>query len=210
MQLASRDHLIHQTPALHGGGVVEAAEVPDLPCTLLAEDAGQVGGTEAGVEGADPGSRLAEAGVIRGDGDVAEHVEHVPAPHRDSVHGGDHRLGNFADHPVEGLDLEESGLAGSVVSGLLALLLVAAGAEGPIPGPGQAQHADLAISPGRLEGPDQLVDGPAAERVHALGPVDGDPRQSPIHLVTNVAQILNLHGSLPPRRSSRPRPRWHR
>ena len=74
-------------------------------------------------------------------------MEHVPTPDRDAVDGRDHRLRNPPDQPVQALDLEQTGLARAVVAGLRALLLIPAGAEGPFPGAGQADHADLGRRP---------------------------------------------------------------
>jgi hypothetical protein len=171
-------------------------EVPDLSGPLLTQDASQVGRPETRVEGADARAGLTEARVICGDGDVAEHVKHVPPTDGDAVDSGDHRLRNLANHAVQGFDLEETGLARPVVPGLLTLLLVSTGAEGPISGSGQTDHADLVVGPGRLEGPDQLVHGSRTKCIHAVGTIDGDPRESAIHLETHVAQILSLHALL--------------
>jgi hypothetical protein len=121
-------------------GVVLPAQVPDLAGALVAEDARQVGAAEAGVERADPRPGLPEAGVLGGDREVAHHVQHVAAADRDAVDRGDHRLRAVADQPVQRLDLEQAGLGGPVVAGLLALLLVAADAEGLVAGAGQRDH----------------------------------------------------------------------
>ena len=118
-QLGEGHHLVHEAPALHGGGVVEAAQVPDLAGALLAEDAREVGAAEAGVEGADARAGLAEARVVGGEAEVAEHVEHVAAADGEPVHRGDHRLRHRADHAVQGLDLEQAALARPVVAALL-------------------------------------------------------------------------------------------
>ena len=141
-QLGLRHDLVHEAPALHRRGVVLAAQVPDLARALLAEDARQVGAAEAGVERADARAGLAEARVVGGDRQVAQHVQHVAAADRDAVHGGDHGLGNVADHAVQRLDLEQARLGRPVVAGLVALLLVAARAERLVARAGQHDHAD--------------------------------------------------------------------
>src|SRR5713226_4509776 len=71
---------------------VLAAEVPDLPRLLLAHQARQVARAVPGVHAAHPGARLAEDRVLRGDREVAEDVEDVPAADRKAVDHGDHRL----------------------------------------------------------------------------------------------------------------------
>ena len=104
---------------------------------------------------------------VGGDRQVAQHVQHVAAADREAVDGGDHGLGDVADHAVQRLDLEQPGLGRAVVAGLGALLLVAAGAERLLAGAGQADDADVGARPGALEAGDQLVDGAGAERVVA-------------------------------------------
>ena len=132
-----RDDLVDQAPALGGRGVVLAAQEPDLAGALLADDAGEVAGAEAGVEGADARAGLAELRGVRGDGQVAQHVQHVAAADRDAVDRGDDRLGDVADQPVQVADLEQAALGRAVVAGLGALLQVAAGAERLLAGAGE-------------------------------------------------------------------------
>jgi hypothetical protein len=117
---------------------------------------------------------LAEARVLGGDGDVADHLEHVAAADRDAVDGRDHRLGNVAQGLVQLLELPQAVLAGAVAAGLGVLLLVAARAERPVAGAGQDHARHRPVGPGALHRVQQLADGAAAERVQALGPVDGD------------------------------------
>src|SRR5439155_18588328 len=116
----------------------------------LADDARQVGRAEAGVERADARPRLAEAGRVRGDRQVAKDVKDVAAADRVAVHGRDHRLRHLADQAVQVLDLEQPGLGRAVVAGLRALLLVAAGAERAVARAGQADDADLRVGPRAL------------------------------------------------------------
>ena len=62
-------------------GAVDVAEEEDLARELLADLARQVGRAEAAVEAADVGVGLLEPGVLAaGQGEVADHVQAVPAP----------------------------------------------------------------------------------------------------------------------------------
>ena len=54
---------------------------------------GEHAGAEAAVEAAHLRPRLAEAGVVGGDREVAEHVQHVPAADRVAGHHRHDRLG---------------------------------------------------------------------------------------------------------------------
>src|SRR5205814_64797 len=78
--LRGRAHdAIDEAPSLGLAGVVLAAQKPDLARSLLPHHPRQVAGAEAGVERAHPRAGLAEAGVLGGDGQIADHVQHVPA-----------------------------------------------------------------------------------------------------------------------------------
>src|SRR5207247_955717 len=102
---------------------------------------------------ADLGADLAEAGGVGGDGEVAQHVEDVPAADGVPVDGGDDRLGDVADDRVEVVDVDaEVGAGGVAVAAALAPgRLVAADAEGPVAGAGQDHHAATPVPPGGLE-----------------------------------------------------------
>src|SRR5437764_652505 len=86
-----------RTPAGGWAGGVRQAQDPDLLGLLQADGAGQRAGAVASVERAAPGPRLPEAGIVGGDGEVADEVEHVAAA--DGLPGdhGDDRLGQPAD-----------------------------------------------------------------------------------------------------------------
>jgi hypothetical protein len=117
-QLVERDDGVDEPPPLGGLGVEEVEQEPDLAAPLLADDAGEVGRAETGVERADPWTALAEARVLGGDGEVAQHVQHVAPADRDAVDGGDDRLRDVADDAVQTLDLEGAPLRLAVRAGL--------------------------------------------------------------------------------------------
>ena len=200
-QLAPGHDLVDQAPALGGDRVVPVQQEPDLPGPLLPHHPRQVRRAEARVERPDPGPGLGEGRVLGGDREVAQHVQDVPAADRDPVDGGDHRLRDVADDPVQPLDLEGAPLGLAVPAGLGPLLDVAAGAERPLAGGGEDDGGDPAVGPGVLERRDQLVDGAAAEGVHPVLPVDRDDRVVVLlHLVPDVGELLELHPRAPPRR----------
>ena len=107
----------------------------------------------------------------------------------EAVDGSDHRLRHVADHPVQGVDLEQTAVRRAVITGLGALLLIPAGAEGLLSGTGQADRAYLGTAPSQLERLDELVDGLRTEGVVAFRPVDGDPRQAVINLVGDIGKL---------------------
>src|SRR5512143_119783 len=111
-------------------GVVLAAQEPDLARLLLPDDARHVRRTEAAVEAADFRPRLAEARVVGGDGEFADHVQHVAAADRVACDHRDHGLRQRADLPLQVEHIEPRHAVLADVAALAAHALVAAGTEG--------------------------------------------------------------------------------
>ena len=177
---------VHQSPALGAGRVVAAAQEPDLPRALLADDARQIACAEAGVERADARAGLAELGVLGRDREIAQQVQDMAAADRIAVDRCDHGLGHLADRPVQRLHLEQPARGGPIVPALRALLLVATDAERPLARACQRRDADRRVRPGSLERGDQLIDRARAEGVQPLRAVDRDPREPVVDLVGYV------------------------
>ena len=66
---------------------------------------------------------------------------------------------------------------------------VGAGAEGPLPRPGEHHDPDAVVGLGQREGLPQLAHHLVRERVVAVDPVDGDPGHRPVDVVAD-----QLHG----------------
>ncbi len=92
-QVRQRDDGVDQAHLQRLRGVVLTAEIPDLARFFLPDDAGEVTGAEAAIETADFGAGLAEARVVGGDGEIAHHVQHVPAADGVAGHHRDDGLG---------------------------------------------------------------------------------------------------------------------
>src|SRR6185312_816857 len=120
------DHPVHEAPALGRLGVVAAAQEPDLARPLLSHDPREVGRPEPGVERANPRSRLPEDRIVRGDRQIAQDVQDVPAANRVAIHRRDHGFRHFAYQAMQVLDLEKPRLGGAVVTRLRSLLLIPA------------------------------------------------------------------------------------
>ena len=144
-------------------GRVHPAEEPHLLGLLRSDEAGEDGGAEAAVEAADPGADLPELRVVCGDGEVADHVQDVASADGVSGHHRHHGLGATSDLDVEVRDVEapdrrparRSARVFGVfeVSRVTAYLLVATGAEGVGPFPGQDDNPRLVVLAGVFEGP---------------------------------------------------------
>src|SRR5690606_2981898 len=103
----------------------------------------EVARPETAVEGTDLRTRLAEAGVVGGDGEVADDVEHVAAADRVASDHRDDGLGQAADLLLQVEDVQARDAVAADVAGVAAHFLVAAGAEGVGPLAGEDDHADL-------------------------------------------------------------------
>ena len=137
-----RHHRVDHAHPVRRLGVVGLAEEEDLPRELLAHLAGQVGRAEAAVEAAHVGVGLLEPGVLgAGQGEVADHVQAVPAARGPAGHHADDDLRHEPDQPVHLHDVQPPGAGrvdglGRLAAGVsvpvpAADALVAAGAEGP-------------------------------------------------------------------------------
>src|SRR5204862_620146 len=126
--------------------VVRPAEEPDLARFFLPDDPRQVRGPESCVERADARAGLPEARVIGGDGQIADHVQHMPAADGVAGHHRHHRLGHAADLLLYIEDVEARDLLLRIdVAALAAHALIAAGAERLRAFAGEDDDADLGI-----------------------------------------------------------------
>ena len=182
LEALERDDGVDQPISSASCGGVLAAQEPDLLGLLRADQVRQQPGAEAAVEGADLRPDLPEAGVVGGDRQVADEVQHVAAADRVA---GDHRhdrLGQPADLHVQVGDVEApDACAGRPVvvvevAGVAAHALVAARAEGVRPLAGEHDHADLGVLARVLERAGDLDDRARAEGVAHLRAGDRDLR----------------------------------
>ena len=112
----------------------------------------------------------------------------VPGDH------GHHRLREAADLDLEIEDVETAdALPGHGIVPDVAVvppdLLVPARAEGVRPLPGEDDHADRRVVPGRVEGIGQLEQGLGPEGVADLGPGDGELGHAVGHVVVDVPVV---------------------
>src|SRR5947207_6813590 len=164
------------------------------------------GGTPAGIDRADARSDLAEDGLFGGDRQVADRRQHVAAADRIALHLGDDRLAAVADGAVQFLDRQTDETAAAIaLVGLRAAgarRIVAARAEGAIPGPGQHDNTDIRILFGIAHGVEHLLDGVGAKRMQYLRAVDRHRRHAGALVVED---ILIGHGGSAPEGRYRPR-----
>src|SRR5215207_6369411 len=191
---------------------VGAAQEEDFSGKLLPHLTGQVGGAEAGVEGADIGVRLLEASLLgTGQAQVAHHVQAVPTPGRPAVDEGDHDLGHEADQPLDLQNVQPTHRCRTYVGWLVSHRirvtgagpdsLITAAAECP-PAvlwrravAGQQYCAHVGRRPRVVKCRVKLVDRVRPEGVTHLRPVERHPyhRQADRAVVRDVAELKSGH-----------------
>ena len=163
-------------------------------------------GAPAGIDRADARSDLAEDGLFGGDRQVADRRQHIAAADRVALHLGDDGLPALANHAVQFLNRQTDETAAAIaLIGLRAAgarRIVAARAEGAVPGPGQHDNADIRILFGVAHGVEHLLDGVGAKRIQHRRAVDRDRRDA-VALV--VEDVLIGHGGSAPEGRYRPR-----
>ena len=214
--------LVDRAHRMHLFGGVGAAQEEDLAGEFLAGLSRQVGAAEAAVERTDIGVGLLEPGVLAaGEGQVAHHVQRVPATGCPAVDQADDGLGHEPDQSLHLEDVQPTGprrvhRLGGVAGGVLvaaaaADALIAAGAERPAGRArrlalargravaGEQDDPDVGGAPGVVEDAVELVDGVRPERVAHLRPVEGDAhrRLADVAVVGDVGQVLEAGNRLP-------------
>ena len=92
-QIRERHHGVDESHVERLLRIVLTAEIPNLSGFLLTNDAREVAGTKAAIEGANFGPGLAKARVIGSNGEIADDVQHVSATDGISCDHGDDGLG---------------------------------------------------------------------------------------------------------------------
>src|SRR5262249_15773254 len=194
LQLGQRYDGVHQAHLQRLLGIVLAAEIADFACLLVADDRGEVRRAETAVEASYLRSGLPKARIVRGDGEIADHVQHVAAADRVASDHCNHRFRQGTNLLLQIEDVQPRHAIRADIPLASPDALVSAGAECLFTLPGEDNDADLRILPRVFESLAHLKQSFGAKRVADLGPIDGDLRDAFPFLVPNV---LVLFGSPP-------------
>src|SRR5205807_8365454 len=149
--VGKRHDLVDQSHVERLPRVVLLAQEPDLARFLLPDDARQQACSIATIEAPDARTGLAEASVVRGDGEVAYDVQHVAAADRIAGDHRDHGLWQAADLDLQVEHIEPAGALRVDVAVVSTHALVAARAERFRPGTGRSEeHTSELQSPCNL------------------------------------------------------------
>ena len=155
---------------------------------MLAEQVRQPLGAAAAGNDSQIDFRLAEAGVLSGDDDVAAHRQLAAAAQGKADHRGDHRLGDLVDLIAVGEPFLNHGVEGTLVGHFFD---VGAGGEDFVTA-GDDDDAHFGVLVELLHGQRQIFDQAVGQRIerlrtvqsnHGDGAVFGDDDVFVIHLV---------------------------
>ena len=183
LQLLQRHHGIDEPHLQSLLRAITAAEKPDFTCLALANHPRQVARTKAAVKTADLGSGLAKHGVVGGDAEVAEQMQHLTATHGIARHQSDHHLGQAADDALQIQHVQARQAVLTDVTTVPTHTLITTGTEGiaTIGGradPREQHHTDFTVIPDARKGITQLHHRLRAEGIALGGAVDGHASQA--------------------------------
>ena len=119
-----------------------AAEEPDFAGFLLSDETGQIAGTKACIERANLGTRLSEAGVFCGNGEVAYNMQYMASADGKSVYHGNDGLRKTADLHLHIQHVQTGHTIIAYISSVAFHIHVATGTEGHVAGSGEQYNAD--------------------------------------------------------------------
>src|SRR6266566_4029801 len=179
----------------HTQGLLSAilpAEIPDLTSLFVTNDARHVGSSPAGIKTADPGTSLSKPGIIGGNGQIAEQVQHVTAP--DGV-ACDHcydRLGKIFDDflQVEGVQAGHTIFAD--VPAMTSNALITSRAECLVARTCKDDYANFRVLAAGIEGVYQFRQRLWPESIAHFGSIDGNLSHALGFFKNNVRVVANL------------------
>ena len=162
--------------------------VPDFLGALLPDEVLQVPGTVACVEASDHGANLSEHGGVSCNGDVTNHLQHVPAAHCHAVDGGNDRL----LEPVDGFVHLQRGEDPGVELRIFHAFLAATEAEESVSGAGQDNDARARFATDFVDAVTDFVAHGQGEHVAVGGAVQGDGAYRAVFLIGDFLKAQSL------------------
>ena len=183
LKLLQRHHGIDQPHLQSLLGAITAAEKPDFTGLALADHPRQIARTKTAIKTADLGSSLAKHGVISGEAEVAEQMQHLAATHGVAGDQRDHHLWQAANDALQIQHVQPRQAVLADITAVAANTLVTAGTEGiaAIRGrahAGEQHHTDVTVIPDARESITELHHRLRAESVALGGAVDGHASQA--------------------------------
>lgn len=169
------------------GSRVLPTQKPDFPSSFLPDDAGHMGTAVSAIEASYFGSGLSEPSIVRGDGQVADHMKNMTAANGVPRHHGNDGL----RHPPHNDLKVEHGKARNPINAdvpsMASSRLITSGAKSTVSLTRQDCHTRRHIVANVQKGPLELPQGPRSERIVNFRPADG-------HLCDLVGSLVaNIH-----------------
>ena len=148
---------------------------------LLADQVFEVPGAVAGVETAHHRADLTEHRAFLGDGDVAHHLQHLPAADGITVDHGYHRFLQALDGFVNFQRRQHA----SIERGVLKAILAPADAEKFIPRAGDHDHACACFAADVVDAVTNLVAHLGGEHIAIVGAIERQPADGTFFFISN-------------------------
>src|SRR5262249_32826953 len=164
VQALARHNLVDQPHSSRLCGAVLIAQVPDLPRFFLPDDTRQVHRAKASVKTPYLRTSLTKDSALRGDGQIAEHMQDMSATDGIAIDLRDYGLWNLANHTVQVTYLQARCALFVLIPALAANFLIATSTEIALLA-GQDYDADTIVVPGIVECLHHFIDGPGSKSI---------------------------------------------
>src|SRR4029450_4196242 len=171
VQALAGHNLVDQTHSSSLYGAVLVAQIPDLARFFLPDDTRQVHGAKASVKTAYLRTSLTKNSTLRGDSQITEHMQDMPAADGVAIDLRDHGLRDLANHAVQVAHLEAWCPFFVLVPALAANFLIATSTEIALLAR-QDHDADTIVVPGIVECLHHFIDGPWSKSIEHPWAID--------------------------------------
>src|SRR6266849_3107517 len=183
VQALAGHNLVDQPHRRRLCGAVLVAQIPDLARFFLPDDTRQIHRAKASVKTPYLRTSLTKDSALRGDGQIAEHMQDMSATDGITINLRDHGLRDLAHHAVQVTHLEARCPLFVLISALAANFLIAPGTEIALLAR-EDHHADTVVVPGIIEGRHHFINGPWPKSIQ-------DPRT--IHTYSCYAVLFGVY-----------------
>src|SRR6266581_6278639 len=172
-------------------GAVLVAQVPDFPRFFLPDDTRQVHGAKASVKTPYLRTSLTKDRALRGDGQIAEHMQDMAAADGIAIDLGNHGLGNLAHQTVQVTHLQARCPLFVLIPALAANFLIATSTEIALLAR-QNHDADTIVVPGIVECLHHFIDGPWSKSIEDPWAIDTNSCNAVLFGVYNIIKRYHV------------------
>src|SRR5262245_23221821 len=191
VQALAGPHLVDQSHSSSLCGAVLVAQIPDLTRFFLSDDTRQVHGAKASVKTPYLWTGLTKNSPLRGDSQITEHMQDMPATDGIAIDLRDHGLRDLANHAVQVAHLEAWCPLFVLVPALATNFLIAPGTEMALLAR-EDHHADIIVVPGIIECLHHFINGPWPKSIQYPRTIDTYSCYAVLFGVYNIVERLHV------------------